>query len=86
MKIKNITKLVLISLVLSFRSHAQIVNTTDQIKKKDFKERSHHTSINKSLSKLIDSLKEEDQRPVKIQNSDSAAKEFQKITKSIWNY
>ena len=82
MKIKNIVKLVLISLVLSFGSHAQIINMTRQIKKMYFKERSQYTSINKSLSKLIDSLKEEDQRPAKLQNSDSAAKEFQKITKS----
>jgi hypothetical protein len=38
--------------------------------------------INVSLSKQIDSLRNEDQRPLAMQNTDSAAKEFQRVIRS----
>jgi len=38
--------------------------------------------FNATLSKQIDSLKNADQSPMKMKNSDSAAKEFQKIIRS----
>lgn len=39
-------------------------------------------NFNAALSKKIDSLRNEDQSPLSIKNSDSAAKEFQKIIRS----